>query len=270
MRELFLFIVCTFSGVNFIRASCFGNGTSPYNTTSHPCFTGAVFPNHLLPPQHSIHPQQVYPQSPFEFPIYRPNPYYPQPGYQPGSSTSFIPGSYQTEYNPYYRPNDISRLGYAYPTGYRGPQFGWQPQEHNYHGNYMNQIPARYSLTFGHPNMLPVHPAFQKRTYVVNNRPDHLNQPIFMDRGTFTFVGRDAELTCAFLDSRYRLVSVSSLNNSVICMFILRFVLSDRMSLGSKSLVPTKQDPCIHHLNVTDQDVIILTSTRSTTSASES
>ena len=114
---------------------------------------------------------------------------------------AFPQSGYRTDaYNPFFRPIDVSRVGYSYPAGYRGPQTDW-PQ-------YGQPPPPRYTIGSGYPSFAPIQP-IQRRTYLVEQR-GHAGEPIFMGRGGLVFVGRDAELSCSFYDNRFRIVSVSS------------------------------------------------------------
>ena len=209
----FTLLIGSISG---IYSSCFGNGTVP-NSTASPCLVngGAFLPNQLPAAVFPHRPSSpFYPQVyPYEQPYgYRTGPQFTQQQL-PASNIRFPQPGYQTEYNPYYRPNDVSRLGYSYPAGYRGPEVEYNHNSSPYYNNYLGQPPPRYTLGHGHPNFSPVAPLFQRRTYAADHRQDHTKEPIFMDRGTVSFVGRDAELSCSFYDNRYRVVSVSSVQS---------------------------------------------------------
>ena len=193
IMKLWFLLLCCY--VARATASCLGNSTSLNSTT--PCLVGALLP--------AYRPQSVFP-SPYphyvnEFYGQRPS---PQVAFQPhhASYRPVLP-NFQTDYDPYFRPNDAHSNGYTYPAGYRGPE--WTPYHSQYHQQPISQPPIRYSIGGNHPNLSPV---FQRRTYLANSQ-SHSTEPIFMDRGTVTFVGRDVELTCAFYDSRFRIVSVS-------------------------------------------------------------
>lgn len=201
MKLLFFLLLIT-SCTTLVSSSCFGNNSSP-NTTTSPCLAGVYIPHQQPYRPSSPYFPQVHPTH--EFPGYRPAGYpYPQPGYQQpyqGSHVQF-PQSIG-HHDPYYRPIDVSRVGYSYPSGYRGPHphHDWN-QQHNYN-NHLSQPPPRYTIGHGHPNFSPVPP---RRTYQIQSPS---KEPVFMDRGTIAFVGRDVELSCSFHDTRYRIVSVS-------------------------------------------------------------
>lgn len=193
-----------------VRTSCFGNSSTP-NSTISPCLVnGGAFLPHQLPPalflnRPSPYYQHTYPQDhPYG---YRTAPQFPQQQL-PGSNVLFPQSGYQTEYNPYYRPNDLSRVGYSYPSGYRGPQMEWNHYYPPQYSNHLGQPPPRYTLGHGHPNFSPVSPIFQRRTYASDYRQSQWKEPLYQGRGTVAFVGRDAELSCSFYDTRYKVVSV--------------------------------------------------------------
>lgn len=99
--------------------------------------------------------------------------------------------------------------GYNYPPGYTGPQ---QQQVTTY-----PQYPG-YPNT-GYPiqpyNSNPYYPQqmFGRRMWIAPSKPDAKksdDDPVFMNRGTIQIInGRDAEMTCTFVDPRYKMVSVS-------------------------------------------------------------
>lgn len=229
----FIFFLLLIGTISCVHAACFDNGTFP-NSTANPCLVNGG-PFYQLPP--AAYPPHL--SSPYYQQV---NPYQQPYGYQtgarvptpqlPGSNVIFPKTGYQNAYNPYYRPDDISRLGYSYPAGYRGPQTEYYQYGGPQYNNHLSQPPSRYTLGQGHPNFSPVAPLFQRRTYNSmydpDHRQDHTREPIFMDRGTVAFMGRDAELTCAFYDNRYRIVSVSLRFSAKYLDFHTRIQLTER------------------------------------------
>lgn len=196
MKLLFSLLLITAS-TSFVTSSCFGNATASNSTTS-PCLAAAYGQEYR--PSSAYFPP-AYPHH--EIPGYRPQTAY----YHQHGSNVLFPSPYPGQHHqPYYRPSEGPGSGYSYPADYRGPLPDWNQQQYN---NHLSQPPPRYTIGHGHPNLLPVHPEFQRRTYIADLRQTPPKEPVFMDRGTVGFVGRDAELSCAFYDSRFRLVSVS-------------------------------------------------------------